>query len=161
METKSKLEKSLAYIVNLILDSLTPELAKSFILSILDKLEDLVKKTDNKIDDIIIISLCNKIRKLLDSEKETLPIENQSLEFEINENTKSLAFETDNTETNSLEFETNENNKPLAFEVEEFIDNKYNELKTENKNPFILQELSKQVKDKYNIIDKRQNPFEN
>lgn len=61
----TKVEGALKVVVNMILDSLTPELARSFLLICLDKLEEIVKKTDNKVDDIVVGSLCNKARELL------------------------------------------------------------------------------------------------
>ena len=50
----------------MLLDCLTPELCKVFILSILDKLDILVKQTDNKVDDFVVNAVTNKIRSLLD-----------------------------------------------------------------------------------------------
>ena len=50
----------------MLLDCLTPELCKVFILSILDKLDTLVKQTDNKVDDFVVNAVTNKIRSLLD-----------------------------------------------------------------------------------------------
>ena len=59
------LEGALKIVVNIILDSLTPELARKFILISLSKLEEITQNTENKFDDIIVRALCNKVRQIL------------------------------------------------------------------------------------------------
>lgn len=67
----SKLEGALKIIVNMILDALPASIGQIFLANILSLLEDLTKKTDNKIDDIIVHALCNKARQILNLPEET------------------------------------------------------------------------------------------
>lgn len=73
----------------MLLDCLTPELCKAFILSILDKLDVLVKQTDNKVDDFVVNAVTNKIRSLLDDNSQLTNNElncnqKRELDLEIN-----------------------------------------------------------------------------
>ena len=64
-EQNDKLESSLKLVVNLVLDALPARMGQLFIAKALDWLEGLAKKTNNKIDDIIVHALCNKAREIL------------------------------------------------------------------------------------------------
>ena len=53
-------------ILSAILALLSEDKFKAVVDSLLDKVEDLVEKSDNKIDDAIVLPLCKKLRELLD-----------------------------------------------------------------------------------------------
>lgn len=96
----SKLESALKLVVNMILDALTPKLAQLFIGKLLDSLEEISKKTDNKVDDIIIHALCNKARQILNIEEVPENFDKMTSEFiksGIDEYTPEINFGTTDT----------------------------------------------------------------
>ena len=52
----------LKYLVDMVLALLTPDLLKKFIDMVLDFVENTVAKSDTKVDDEILIPLCNLLR---------------------------------------------------------------------------------------------------
>ena len=65
--TNSNINSGIKLFFGMLLDCLTPDLCKTFILSVLDKLDELVKQTDNKVDDFVVNAVTNKIRSLLEN----------------------------------------------------------------------------------------------
>lgn len=53
-------------ILGTLLSLLTPEIFKSALDAALDKIEDAVAASPNKVDDAIVLPLCKKARQLLD-----------------------------------------------------------------------------------------------
>lgn len=89
--------KSLKMIMGLILNSLTPALCKQLSLKMLDVIEDLVKKTDTKVDDMIIGAFVNKIRELLNEEPNTdCIIDNDEINNMITDKIEDLSNVLDN-----------------------------------------------------------------
>ena len=52
----------LKYLVDMVLALLTPDLLKKFIDLVLDFIENTVAKSDTKVDDEILIPICNLLR---------------------------------------------------------------------------------------------------
>jgi len=52
----------LSNLVNVMLGMLSPELLKKFVDLLLDFIEDTVQKSENKIDDAMVLPLCKLIR---------------------------------------------------------------------------------------------------
>lgn len=63
IDTKS-MNSGLKLFLSLIMDLLTPELCKSFLSVALVSLESIIKQSENKIDDVVVGALINKIRTL-------------------------------------------------------------------------------------------------
>ena len=92
----SNINKGLKMILGLILDSLTPELCRQLGLKLLEVLEDLAKKTDNKVDDMIVASFTNKIRELLgDTENHSYVTDNSDIKNMLSEKMDELSDEID------------------------------------------------------------------
>lgn len=53
-------------ILTLILSMLKPEQFKKLVDALLDKIEEIVSDSENKIDDALVLPLCRKARELLD-----------------------------------------------------------------------------------------------
>lgn len=53
-------------VIGLILSLLSKEDAKELIDTLLDKVEDKIAATENKIDDAVVLPLINKVREILD-----------------------------------------------------------------------------------------------
>ena len=85
--TNSNINSGIKLFLGMLLDCLTPDLCRSFILSVLDKLDELVKQTDNKVDDFVVNAVTNKIREWLSEKSSTNSIgslsENQTKEDEM------------------------------------------------------------------------------
>ena len=58
--------KILSTLIGLVLRTLTPELLKEFADKVLDWVEDAVERSENKIDDLTVLPLCNMIRSSFD-----------------------------------------------------------------------------------------------
>lgn len=65
----SDMQTAMKLFIGFMLDSLTSEMCRKFILKLLDSLEELAKKSKNNIDDIVVYSVTNRIRKLLNEEE--------------------------------------------------------------------------------------------
>ena len=85
--SNSSINSGIKLFLGMLLDCLTPDLCRSFILSVLDKLDELVKQTDNKVDDFVVNAVTNKIRELLSEKSSTNTIsslsENQTKELNL------------------------------------------------------------------------------
>jgi len=56
----------ISQIINIILTLLPKDKFKELVDALLDKIEDMVANSENKIDDAIVLPLCAKVRELLD-----------------------------------------------------------------------------------------------
>ncbi|MCF7847526.1 MAG: hypothetical protein K9M45_01650 [Kiritimatiellales bacterium] len=68
------MQRALIQLIGIVIAMLKPEHVAELLDFILDKIEDLVSRTDNKIDDAIVLPLCNTIRAGLnipDNDEET------------------------------------------------------------------------------------------
>lgn len=93
----SNVNKSLKMIMGLILNSLTPALCRQLCLKLLETVEELVKKTDTKVDDMIIGTFANKIRELLnDEENSTFITDNDEIKTMLSDKVSELSDEIDN-----------------------------------------------------------------
>lgn len=98
--------------IGMILDCLTPELCRVFILSVLDCLDQLVKKTDNKVDDVVVNAITTKIRSLLNVESPKDPTIDSKLTADqkliLNEQVNNLVTSCDtNIQTGSFKMDSN------------------------------------------------------
>lgn len=62
---ESNIMKGSKLFLGLLFNCLTPELLRKFILAGLNMADEMVKKTPNKVDDVIVNALTNRIRELL------------------------------------------------------------------------------------------------
>lgn len=95
----SSINSAVKLLMGVILDMLTPEVCKSFIESILDRLEEAIQKTENKIDDVVVGAIINKIRKLIGIEPEALKtndaVEKQLAEDQVDNLTDAITHTID------------------------------------------------------------------
>lgn len=67
VDQKSRVKQHLVKnLINMLVDMLPEELLKDLVGNILEKVEDLATKTENKYDDIIVKAMCGKIRDAFD-----------------------------------------------------------------------------------------------
>lgn len=103
IDTKS-MNSGLKLFMSLIMDLLTPELCQSFIKMALDSLETIIRESDNKIDDVVVGALINKIRALCSIPQSEIVFSGTVEKNFVTEQVNNLAGAVENTiDTNTFD----------------------------------------------------------